>query len=119
MIIVFRNETHNVKLISVKQYFFACSTWMCCERGEGEKEVESQGRSRVKVSSQETDLKGQRSLRMRAKANQKRIVKQEIVEQFIVQDVRKTLTRLPIFLSPTLVLTSTLKLTSFGGYTNA
>jgi hypothetical protein len=79
VIIVFRNETHNVKLISVWQ-FFAYSTWMCCERGEGEEQVENQGRSRVKVSSQGTDLKGQWSLRMRAnEANQKEAVEQKIV----------------------------------------
>ena len=85
MIIVFRNETHNVKLLSVSTLimsFFAYGTWMCCERGEGEEEVENQGRSRVKVSSQGTDLKGQWSLRMRAnEANQKETVKQEIVKQ--------------------------------------
>ena len=84
MIIVFRNETHNVKLLSVDtclKHFFAYSTWMCCELGEGEEEVENQGRSRVKVSSQGTDLKCQRSLSMRAKADQKEAVKQEIVKQ--------------------------------------
>ena len=101
MIIVFRNETHNVKLNyvglhdrmisgqhghqgTVRMYFnfFAYSTWMCCELGEGEEEVENQGRSRVKVSSQGTDLNGQRSLRMRAnEADQKEAVRQEIVKQ--------------------------------------
>lgn len=64
--IVFRNETHNVRILSDRQYF-AYGTWMCCERGEGEEEVENQGWSRVKVSSQGTDLIGsQWSLRMRA-----------------------------------------------------
>lgn len=64
--IVFRNETHNVKILSDSPYF-AYGTWMCCERGEGEEEVENQGWSRVKVSSQGTDLIGsQWSLRMRA-----------------------------------------------------
>lgn len=81
MIIVFRNETHDVKLKDVSSYF-ACDTWMCCERGEGEEEVENQGWSRVKVSSQGTDLKGQWSLRMRAnEADQKEAVRQEIVKQ--------------------------------------
>lgn len=79
---VFRNETHDVKIISDKQYF-AYSTWMCCERGEGEEEVENQGWSRVKVSSQGTDLTGQWSLRMRAnEADRKRAVQQEIAKQF-------------------------------------
>lgn len=85
MIIVFRNETHDVKLRSVSHliYFFARSTWTCCELGEGEEEVENHGRSRVKVSSQETDLKGQWSLRMSAnEAEKKEAVRQEIVKQF-------------------------------------
>ncbi len=82
MIIVFRNETHDVKLIRVVN-IFASGTWMCRERGEGEEEVENHGRSRVKVSSQGTDLKGQWSLRMRAnEADQKKAVRQEIVKQF-------------------------------------
>ncbi len=85
MIIVFRNETHSAKLNHVGRQvretrdqssrqsivrlinnFFACDTWMCRELGEGKEEVENHGRSRVKVSSQETDLLGQWSLRMRA-----------------------------------------------------
>ncbi len=84
MIIVFRNETHSAKLNYVGGHpstfaqlrrqsivhlfynFFACDTWMCRELGEGKEEVENHGRSRVKVSSQETDLIGQWSLRMRA-----------------------------------------------------
>ena len=85
MIIVFRNETHSAKLNNVGRHdrdnsdqcsrqnlvrllynFFACDTWMCRELGEGKEEVENHGRSRVKVSSQETDLLGQWSLRMRA-----------------------------------------------------
>ena len=102
MIIVFRNETHSAKLnyvgrqvreirdqnsrkSSVRLFynFFACDTWMCRELGEGKEEVENHGRSRVKVSSQETDLKGQWSLRMRAnEADRKRAVRQEIVKQF-------------------------------------
>jgi hypothetical protein len=78
---VFRNETHNVMLLDICN-IFACSTRMCCELGEGEEEVENQGWSRVKVSSQGTDLTGQRSLRMRTnEAYQKEAVKQEIVEQ--------------------------------------
>jgi hypothetical protein len=64
---VFRNETHDVKILVVSNYF-ACGTWMCRKRGEGEEEIENQGWSRVKVtisfSSQGTDLKGQWSLRM-------------------------------------------------------
>ena len=64
MIIVFRNETHNAKL-KVINNIFACGTWTCRERGEGEEEVYYHGRSRVKVSSQGTDLTGQWSLRMR------------------------------------------------------
>ena len=84
---VFRFETHSDTILDVSTNF-ACSTWMCCERGEGEEEIENQGWSRVKVSSQGTDLKGQWSLRMRAnEANQIKAVKQEIVQQE-VQDVR-------------------------------
>lgn len=77
MTFVFRNETHDVKLRDVSigiGLVNACSTWMCCERGEGEEEIENHGRSRVKVSSQGTDLNGQWSLRMRAhKANLKKV----------------------------------------------
>ncbi len=62
---VFRNETRNVKLLNVV-INVACKTWMFCERGEGEEEIENQGWSRVKVSSQGTDLEGQWPLRMRA-----------------------------------------------------
>ncbi len=102
MIIVFRNETHSAKLNYVGRQdretcdqssrqsivhlfynFFACDTWMCRELGEGKEEVENHGRSRVKVSSQETDLIGQWSLRMRAnEAETKKTVRQEIVKQF-------------------------------------
>jgi hypothetical protein len=78
---VFRNETHDVRILGVAH--IARGTWMCCGRGEGEEEVENQGWSRVIVSSQGTDLTGQWSLRMRAnEADRKKAVKQLIVFQF-------------------------------------
>lgn len=81
MSFVFRNETHDVKLKVVS--INACSTWMCCKRGEGEEEIENHGRSRVKVSSQGTDLNGQWSLRMRAhKANLKKSTGCTIIDSY-------------------------------------
>jgi hypothetical protein len=78
---VFRNETQHVTLLNVGSNF-AFNTWMYWELGEGEEEVENQGWSRVKVSSQGTISKGQWSLRMRANgANKRKTVKQEIVKQ--------------------------------------
>ncbi len=73
---VFQNETHCGKLNYVEVFINACSTWMCCERGEGEEEVTYHGRSRVKVvSSQGTickgQLKGPTVLRMSARSTQK------------------------------------------------
>src|SRR4051812_46778496 len=40
--------------------FYAADTWMCLQRGEGEKEIENHGWSRVKESfSQETGARSQ------------------------------------------------------------
>ena len=51
---LFRIETNQNKMeLLIKDFFVACS-WMSLWRGEGEEEIESHGRSRVKSFSQET-----------------------------------------------------------------
>ncbi len=95
MIIVFRNETHCSKLKQIESIFNARSTWMCCERGEGEEEIDNHGRSRVKeVSSQGTicngQLKGQSVLRMSAYRPTQKTIE--------VQDARQDSDSTPLFL---------------------
>ena len=92
MSFVFQNETqhsklnlvdvnsHSVLFLKKDLYLNVCGTWMCCGRGEGEKEVKYQGRSRVKVvSSQGTickgQLKGPKVLRMRARRSTQKMYK--------------------------------------------
>lgn len=53
---VFRNDT-----VCNKMVFIVSDTWMCLERGEGEKEIANHGRSRVKSFSQETGAIGQQT----------------------------------------------------------
>lgn len=53
---VFRNDT-----VCCKMDFIVSDTWMCLERGEGEKEIANHGRSRVKSFSQETGAIGQQT----------------------------------------------------------
>ena len=53
---VFRNDT-----VCCKMDFIVSDTWMCLERGEGEKEIANHGRSRVDSFSQETVAKGQQT----------------------------------------------------------
>ena len=58
---VFRNDTiqHTIKFIVTD--IIVSDTWMCLERGEGEKEIANHGRSRVKSFSQETVARGQQT----------------------------------------------------------
>lgn len=69
--------------------FFALDTWMCLKRGEGELGIENQGRSRAICLQQETGAIGQHAPWIgdgpKAKSQ--------------VQDARRALTQLPIFLS--------------------
>jgi len=59
---MFRNETGLIKIKLYDLYFLVSDTWMCLERGEGEKEIANHGRSRVETSfSQETVAIGQRT----------------------------------------------------------
>ena len=55
---MFRNETGFTKMKALG-YFLVSDTWMCLERGEGEKEIANHGRSRVESFSQETVAIGQ------------------------------------------------------------
>ena len=98
MIIVFRNETQHCKLESIDSVFNTRDTWMCCECGEGEEEIDNHGRSRVTtVSSQGTicnigRLNGSKGTQDESrKANSRDSQK--------VQDVRKDSNSLPIFSS--------------------
>lgn len=58
MSFLFRYETffYMIKLL-------ATDTWMCLQHGEGEKEIENHGRSRVKSFSQETEVIEQQASR--------------------------------------------------------
>jgi hypothetical protein len=75
---MFRNETGLIKIELYDLCFLVSDTWMCLERGEGEKEIANHGRSRVESFSQETVAIGQRTpmigehepkLKVRRKAN--------------------------------------------------
>ncbi len=61
---LFRNDTAFNKLkVIQKKGFIVSDTWMCLERGEGEKEIANQGWSRVvKSFSQETGAISQHML---------------------------------------------------------
>lgn len=68
---------------------YVLDTWMCLGRGEGELGIENQGRSRAHCLQQETGAIGQR-MPMNGKGP---IAKSQ------VQDARRALTQLPIFLT--------------------
>lgn len=87
MIFLFRNETALNKL-KVLEYLVS-DTWMCLERGEGEKEIDNHGWSRVKVFSQETGDEAQRTPRIGAHGQKKSQV----------QDAHDSLTLTPLFFS--------------------
>ena len=89
---VFRNDTiqHTIKFIVTD--IIVSDTWMCLERGEGEKEIANHGRSRVKSFSQETEAKGQQTSMIdehEPRLNSKNRA----------QDVHGSRTPLPIFFS--------------------
>lgn len=63
---LFRNDTAFNTIKEYELVFFVSDTWMCLGRGEGEKEIENHGRSRVKSFSQETEDKGQQTPRIGA-----------------------------------------------------
>lgn len=67
MSFLFRNVTSLNKII-LSKVFFASYSWMSMKHGEGEKEIENHGWSRVKSFSQETEAKGQQTPRIGAKA---------------------------------------------------
>jgi hypothetical protein len=67
MSFLFRNDTafNTIELLDLV-FGFVLDTWMCLKHGEGEKEIENHGRSRVKSFSQGTEDKGQQSPRIGA-----------------------------------------------------
>ncbi len=82
---LFHNDTAFNKIkISVSD------TWMCLERGEGEKEIANHGRSRVKSFSQETGAIGQQ----RSRSDR---YEPKLHSQSQVQDAHDSPTQLPFF----------------------
>ncbi len=69
---------------------YVLDTWMCLRRGEGEKEIENHGWSRVKSFSQETEAKGQH--RSRSDRHEPKLHSKSQV-----QDAHDSPTQLPIF----------------------
>lgn len=93
-----------VSFIKINEFnldkFSVCVPWMECKPGEGGKEIENQGRSRVIRFSQETGFTVRISPRIGVTGAQKRQV----------QDARDSLTQLPFFLfaSPDLAVRKSL-----------
>ncbi len=82
---LFQNDTVYNKL-----NLYVSDTWMCLERGEGEKEIANHGRSRVQVFSQETEAKSQQVSRIDMN-------EPKLHSKNRVQDAQEFLTQLPIF----------------------
>lgn len=81
---LFQNDTAFNKMNLVSD------TWMCLERGEGEKEIANHGWSRVKSFSQETGAIGQQ----RSRSDQ---YEPKLYSQSQVQDAHDSPTQLPFF----------------------
>lgn len=81
----FRND---VSFTSIE--FIVSNTWKCLERGEGEKEIENQGWSRVQSFSQETEAKGQ----LGSRSDQ---IEPKLHSKNQLQDAYDSPTQLPIF----------------------
>lgn len=98
MSFVFRNETQACKLKSVDQVFNTRGTWMFCECGEGEEEIDNHGRSRVTVVSSQGTICNIGRLNG-SKGPQDESHKANSRDSQKVQDVRKDSYSLPIFSS--------------------
>ena len=82
---LFRNKT-----VSNKIKVLASNIWMCLTPGEGEKEIENHGWSRVKGFLQETEAKGQQAPRIGE-------YEPKLTTTSQVQDAHDSLTPLPFF----------------------
>lgn len=72
--------------------FLVSDTWMCLRHGEGEKEIENHGWSRVESFSQETEAVGQQKPRSGQ-------YEPKLHSQSQVQDAHDSPTQLPYFFS--------------------
>lgn len=82
---LFRNDT-----VFTRIEFIVSDTWMCLERGEGEKEIANHGWSRVKSFSQETGATGQQTPMIGE-------YEPKLHSQSQVQDAHDSPTQLPFF----------------------